>query len=63
MKKYYVLYDEGIFYCPKCKVYLGQTILKRIKYCYNCALALDWNVWDKDKNNIKNEYVVKKVVK
>lgn len=60
MKKYFVLYDGKMFYCPKCKVYFGQTIFKRKKYCYNCALPLDWNVWDKDKNNLKREYVVKK---
>lgn len=53
----HVLHDGRMFYCPKCKEYLGETIYTAYKYCYHCGLRVNWNVWDQSKNELKKQYV------
>ena len=51
-----VIHNGRFFTCPKCNNNISETILRHVKHCDGCGYRLNWDVWDKEKNEIKKEY-------
>ena len=47
-----VIYNGRFFACAYCNQPISETILRNIAYCPSCGKSLNWNVWDKKKNEL-----------
>lgn len=59
----FVLYDYEFlnYYCPNCyKTLTSGCMLSTYKYCYNCGTKLSWEIWDRQKQQVKKAFKITK---
>lgn len=53
-KQIFNVNNNGRFFiCWRCHNPISETIMSNIHYCHDCGAKLTWNVWDKEKNELK----------